>query len=65
MKSAEVFAKRRRLGENFSPRNRILLKQSADQTPVKSMTTNKLQISGHSMGQELELPRPNFNRNYQ
>ena len=29
------------------------------------MTTNKLQISGHPMGQELELPRPNFNRNYQ
>ena len=24
------------------------------------MTTNKLQISGHPMGQELELPRPNL-----
>ena len=22
------------------------------------MTTNKVQVSGHSMGQELELPRP-------
>ena len=55
-----MFTQRRRLGENLPPRNRIPPKQSANQTPDKSMTTNKMQISGHSMDQELELPRRKF-----
>ena len=62
---AELFTQRRRLGENFPPRNRIPPKQSVNQTPDKSMTINKLQFSGHPMGQELELPHLNFNQNYQ
>ena len=60
-----MFTQRRRLGENFPPGNRIPPKQSVNRTPDKSMTINKLQVSGHPMGQELELPRPKFNRNYQ
>ena len=58
MKLAAVFTQRRRTGEIFSPGNPDFHRnyQQTD-LPSKRMTTNKMQISGHSMGQELEKPR--------
>ena len=58
MELAAVFTQRRRPGEIFSTGNRDFHRnyQQTD-LPSKSMTTNKMQISGHSIGQELEVPR--------
>ena len=58
MKLEVVFTQRRRSGESFTPGNRDFHRnyQQTD-LPSKSITTKKMQISGHSMGQELELPR--------
>ena len=59
MKLVELFAQCRRFGGKLFSEKSASTENNQPKAPTKSMTTNKMQISGHSMGQELELPRRN------
>ena len=59
MKLVELFIQCRRFGGKLFSEKSAYTENNQPKTPTKSMTTNKMQISGHSMGQELELPRRN------
>ena len=57
MKLVELFVQCRRFGGKLFSEKSASTENNQPKTPIKSMTTNKMQISGHSMGQELQLPR--------
>ena len=59
MKLVELFVQYRRFGGKLSTEKSASTENNQPKTLIKSMTTDKMQISGHSMGQELELPRRN------